>query len=184
MSAQLTGRDTAVLLAVLTVLVGYLWVFEVRPRRDVATAEPEAAPLLPVPPTAVARVELEEHGRRLTAVRGREGWTDSSGRPWRTSAVSDLVDTLGSLRPVMVVDPQPKEPGDYGLGAPVRRLVVSGTDGRSVLALELGEKNPAWTGIYARRAGQAEVMLIGGVLSWELEKVRGAAPGPDARPEP
>jgi hypothetical protein len=176
MSAQLTGRGTALLLGVLAMLVGYLWLFEIRPRRAPAPVEAETPPLLAVPAAAVARVELQEDGRRLTAVRGGEGWTDPSGRPWRASAVSDLVDTLGSLRPVMVVDPQPKEPADYGLGAAARRLEVSGSDGRSVLALELGERNPAWTGIYARRAGRPEVMLIGGVLSWELEKLRGAAP--------
>jgi len=184
MSAQLGGRDTALLLAVLAALVGYLWLFEIRPRQVAGPAEPEAPPLLAVPPTAVARVELEEHGRRLTAVRGGAGWTDPSGRPWRASAVSDLVDTLGALRPVMVVDPQPKEPADYGFGTAARRLEVSASDGRSVLALELGERNPAWTGIYARRAGRPEVMLIGGVLGWELEKLRGAAPVPEPGAEP
>jgi hypothetical protein len=184
MSAQLGGRDTTLLLAVLAVLVGYLWLFEIRPRRAEAPVEPETPPLLAVPSAAVARVELQEHGRRLTAVRGGAGWTDANGRPWRASVVSDLVDTLGSLRPVMVVDPQPKEPAEYGLGAAARRLEVSGSDGRSVLALELGERNPAWTGIYARRAGEPEVMLIGGVLSWELEKLRGAAPVLEPGAEP
>jgi hypothetical protein len=176
MTAQLTGRGTALLLAVLAALVGYLWLFELRPRPAPHPAEADAPPLLAVPPAAVARVELEEHGRRLTAVRGGDGWTDPSGRPWRSAAVSDLVDTLGSLRPVMVIDARPADPADYGLGTAASRLEVSAGDGPPVLALELGERNPAWTGIYARRAGRPEVVLIGGVLTWELEKVRGAAP--------
>jgi hypothetical protein len=180
MTAQPTPRGTALVLAVLAGLVGYLWLFELRPRRTAAPADAGPPPLLAVAPAEVARVELEEHGTRLTAVRDGEGWADPRGRRWRASAVSDLVDTLGSLRPVMVVDPEPAKPGDYGLGPAARRLELSGRDGRPVLALELGERNPAWTGIYARRAGRPEVMLIGGLLSWELEKLESAVP--EAKP--
>src|SRR6185436_7839631 len=127
---------------------------------------PEEPALLSVPPTAVAMIELDDRGTRLTAVRDRDRWRDPSGREWPGDAVSDLVATLGTLRPVMVVDPHPTEPADYGLGVPARKLEVHAADGRRVLALELGERNPAWTGVYARRAGEPEVMLIGSVLTW------------------
>jgi hypothetical protein len=45
-----------------------------------------------------------------------------------------------------------------------------------VLVLEIGERNPAGTGIYARRDGRSEVMLLGGILTWDLGKLRGADP--------
>jgi Domain of unknown function (DUF4340) len=182
MSAQvhdatpLTGRTTALLLAVLGALVAYIWLVELRPRQhdhDTSVAVPA---LLAVAPAEVARVDLDEAGSRLTAVRGAHGWTDASGRPWREDAVADLVGTLGGLRPVMIVDPAPREPEDYGFGPAARHLAIATADGRSVLALELGERNPAWTGVYARRDGRPEVMLLGAVLTWELEKLRAAAP--------
>src|SRR5207244_11527338 len=83
----------------------------------------------------------------------------------------------GPPRPLAPVDPGPATPGDYGLGPGGRRLELAAADGRPVLALELGGRNPAWTGLYARRAGEPAVLLVGGVLAWELEKVRQAAPG-------
>jgi hypothetical protein len=132
--------------------------------------------LLPVAPGAVARIELFEPGGSLAALRRGAEWTDPSGQPWRGDIVTDLVVTLGALRPLMVVDPHPREPGDYGLGANARRLEVAAADGAPLLTLEIGERNPAGTGLYARRAGQPEVMLVGAVLSWELDKLRGAAP--------
>jgi hypothetical protein len=150
----------------------------VRPRGHPPPAAPEAAPLLTVPPAAVARVELEDGGRRLTAVRGEGGWADANGRTWRAGAVSDLVDALGTLRPLMVVDPDPQAPADYGLGPDTPRLRVLGLDGRPVLSLELGEPNPAGTAVYARVAGRPEVVLIGGLLRWELAKLSAAAPEP------
>ncbi len=170
----MTARGTALLVALLATLAGYLWVVERRP----APAFPaEPAPLLAVPTAAVARVELVEGERRTTAVRGERGWTDAAGRPWSQDPVSDLLAALGALRPLATVDPDPATPGDYGLGPGGRRLELAAADGRPLLALELGERNPAWTGLYARRAGEPAVLLVGGVLAWELEKVRQAAPG-------
>lgn len=173
----MTGRGTLLLVGVLLGLLGYLWMAEVRPRRPAAPVS-GPPPLLIVPPAMVAQVEVETHGVHLTAVRHDGTWGDADGRPWRADAVSDLVATLETLRPVMVVDLDPKEPGDYGLGPEAEHVRIIGTDGQPLLALEVGDRNPSWTGLYARRAGQPEVILVGAVLRWELEKLRGAAPSP------
>jgi hypothetical protein len=174
----MTARSTALLLGVLAALVAYIWLAEVEPRRHVARADEsaEAAPLLTVPAGAIARVALEEHGARLTALRHEQAWVDEEGRSWRGDAVSGLVETLGSLRPVMVVENDPMDPGEYGLGPDALRLEVSAEGGRSVLALELGQQNPSATGVYARVAGRHEVMLVGALLRWEIDKLRDAAP--------
>jgi hypothetical protein len=174
----MTTRGTALLLGVLLLLVAYLWLAEVEPRRHQARApaSTESAPLLTVPPGAVARVALEERGARLTAVRHDRQWVDERGRSWRGDAVNGLVDTLRSLRPVMVVESDPAEPSEYGLGPDAPRLEVSADDGKPVLALEVGETNPAATGVYARVAGRREVVLIGALVRWELDKLRDAAP--------
>jgi Domain of unknown function (DUF4340) len=175
---MMTARGTALLVGVLLALVTYIWLAEVEPRRHVSGAEAaaEAAPLLTVPPGAIARVALEERGARLTALRHEGTWVDEQGRSWRGDAVSGLVETLGSLRPVMVVESEPMEPTEYGLGPDAPRLELSAEDGRPVLALELGQPNPAATGVYARMAGRREVVLIGALLRWELDKLRDAAP--------
>ncbi len=172
----MTARGTALLVALLATLAGYLWVVELGSRRAAPPTAAEAPPLLRVPPAAVARVELAEGERRVTAVRGERGWTDAAGHPWSEGAISDLLAALGALRPLTTVDPDPAVPGDYGLGQGARRLELAAADGRPLLALELGERNPAWTALYARRAGEPAVLLVGGVLGWELEKLRQAAP--------
>lgn len=174
----MTARGTALLVGVLVVLVTYIWLAEVQPRRHTArrAETTEAAPLLTVPAGAIARVALEEGGTRLTAVRHEHTWVDESGRNWRGDAVTGLVETLGSLRPVMVVESDPAEPADYGLGPDAPRLEVSAEGGPPVLALELGQHNPSETGVYARVVGRPEVVLIGSLLRWEVDKLRDAAP--------
>ena len=166
------------MVGILLTLVAYIWVAEIQPRRQPRVREDAgaSAPLLPEPPGAVARVALEERGARLTAVRHEHAWVDEHGRAWSSDAVSGLVTALGSLRPVMVVESDPVEPAEYGFGPDAARLEVSAEGGRRLLALELGEQNPSATGVYARIGGQREVVLVGALLRWELDKLREAAP--------
>lgn len=172
----MTGRGTALLVAVLLGLVGYLWLVEARhTRRPPASAEPP--PLLADGAGAAARIELYAGDARVTALRRDGGWVDGDGRPWSGTVVGDLVETLAALRPVMVIDADPEDDSAYGLGPAAQRLQVSAADGRPLLTLEVGERNPAWTALYARRAGERQVFLVGAVLRWELEKLRDAAPG-------
>ena len=173
----MTVRGTALLVGLLAALLAYLWLGELRPRHGRATAK--AVPTLLAAATAdVTRIDLEEHGRRLVAIRRDGKWVDAQGHAWRGDVVGDLIDTLGTLSPIMVVDADPAEPSDYGLGPDTPRLRVIAA-GKELLSLEIGERNPAWTGLYARLAGQREVILVGAVLHWELEKLRDAAPDDD-----
>jgi len=171
----MTARGTALLVVVLAGLVGYLWLMEIRrPARSVSSTE--MPPLLADGPGIAARVELVTDGARVTALRHDDVWVDDNGHAWAGGVVPDLIDTLTGLRPVMVVDNDPDDEAAYGLGPAAQRLQVLAADGRPLLALEVGERNPAWTGLYARRLGERQVLLVGAVLRWELEKLRDAAP--------
>src|SRR5256712_13527717 len=98
----MTARGTALLVALLATLAGYLWVVE---RRPAPAFPPEPAPLLAAPTAAVARVELAEGERRPTAARGERGWTDAAGRPGAQDPASGLLAALLALRPLATVDP-------------------------------------------------------------------------------
>jgi hypothetical protein len=176
-------RGTGALVLVLTVLIGYLWLFEVRPRGGVhpppVVDEASAPPLLDAPTAIVARVEIEGARGTLTATRRNGDWIDGRGHTCPPGTVSELIDALHELRPLMVVDPDPAEPADYGLHQPSARVRLLDADGHPLLGLEVGERNPASTGIYARLAGQHEVLLVGALLQWEIGKVRDAVGAPE-----
>ena len=166
----MTLRGTLGLLLVLAVLVAYLWLPECE--------RPAGPPLLSAPQEDVAQIEWEDGETRRVIMRAGDGWTDAAGRPWGSDAVTDLVEALATLRPLVVIDPEPKDPTKYGLGPGAPQLRLLDQAGRHLLALEIGSRNPAWTALYARLGGKPEVLLVGGLLRWELEKVRGAAPQP------
>ena len=173
----MSARGTGALLALLAALGGWLWLVELGPRRP-ARVDAAAAPLLATSPDRIEQIELETAGRRLTALRRDGKWTDPRGRPWPDDVVVDLLATLGTLRPVMVVEADPGAPADYGLDPAGRRLLVRAAGDPAGLALDIGDSNPAATGVYARFAGRREIVLVGAVLDWELAKLAKAAPEP------
>ena len=167
----MTARGTTFLLAALAVLLAWLWL-----ERPVPTRPSTVPSFLTVGPDAVARLDLTERGRRLTALRRDGDWVDETGQRWTDDAPVSLVATLGSIGPLMIVATDPADPSEYGLGADAGRLELHATDGATLLALDIGLRNPSTTGIYARRAGQRDVLLVGAILAWELDKLRAAAP--------
>ncbi len=173
----LSVRGTALMAVALGALVGFLWLGEGRRVHAPAPAPAVGTLLLAVAPATVSRVDLEEHDARLTAIRNDGRWLDPHGHAWPDDAVGELLDTLAGLPMIMVVDPDPENPADYGLGDDAPRLRLTAADGRDVVNLEIGERNPAWTGMYVRVGGSREIVLVGAVLHWELEKLRNGAPG-------
>lgn len=175
----MTGRSglarAATMLGIAVAFAGSVWLGG---RRAAPARAVGSDALLRDAAEAVRRVDVIEPGRHLTALRAPGGWIDADGRPWEGAAVGDLVDALGTLRPLMLIDTAPRAPAEYGLGGDAARLEIASADGRVLLALDVGDRNPAHTGMYVRRTGRPEIVLVGGLLGWELDKLRAAAPPP------
>lgn len=138
---------------------------------------PDGPPLLEAPLGAVAQLEWDRGPDRLTLVRTSSGWRDAAGHAWPADVVEVALDALGSLHPQVVVADEPLALAEYGLEPAGERLRVLDDTGHELLALDIGNRNPAWTGSYARRAGRREVLLVGALLRWELDKLRSAREG-------
>src|SRR5262249_25008175 len=142
------------------------------PERPLPT--PEGTPLLDVSADRVARLEWGRGPERLTLMHTSAGWYDAAGHPWPGDVVDVALDALVSLRPRSVVEGEHVNMDEYGLAGSTERLRVLDGTGRELLAMDIGNRNPAWTGNYARRDGRDEVLLVGSLLRWELDKLRSA----------
>ena len=171
----MTGwRTTLLLLAVFAALLTYV-LGTGRPGAPVPEAPSGALPPLLASARPPARLEISTARQLVTAAATPTGWrlTPDAGA---AAEVEALLDALRSLRPLLTVDPSPQDPADYGLGATADRLRLLDDGGGELLDLEIGARNPSWTGVYVRRQGSPEVLLVGGVLRWELSKVLGTGP--------
>jgi uncharacterized protein DUF4340 len=163
-----TVRGTLGLLGVFAALAAYLLL--VPP--PAARLAPLVEPLLAVPAEQVDAIEVTWPERRLRATRLGGTWRSADGAVLPPGTIEDLLAALASLRPTETLA-APDGTVDYGL-ATGTTLVVS-AEGVPVAQLRIGDRNPAWTGVYVRRTGSDDVVLVGALLHWELEKLRAAA---------
>jgi hypothetical protein len=166
----MTIRGTLGLLAGLGVLLFYVAVID---RPSVPTASP-APPLLTVSAAEVTEVAVIWSDTRVTAHRDGAMWRDPSGSAIPDGMIDDLLQALRTVRPSSTLSADGAEASAYGFGRPAISLRV-GIAGAPPLQLDIGERNPAWTGLYVRRSGTPEVLVVGALLHWELEKLRAAA---------
>jgi hypothetical protein len=157
----MTIRGTVALAITLAVLVGYLAFTRPAP----GPSDDLASRLMP-PLTGATSVEMTEGGRTGSVTR-RTG-------AWERPGIDDLLDAIGSLQVLGVIESAPSDPTAYGFGPDATRLRVANDTG-TIADVEVGAMNPAGTGVYVRRYGEPPVLLVGALLRWELEKVRRVA---------
>lgn len=177
----MSPRSTLVFAALAALAAGGVW-FDGRLRGD-----PHLLPRAPLPTpdtpalldaaATVARLEWERGGERLTLMRSANGWSDAAGHAWPADVVESALDTLASLRPHVVAPADEVDLAAFGLAATRERLRVLDDGGRMLLAIDIGNRNPAWTGWYVRRDGADDVLLVGALLRWELDKLHSADSG-------
>jgi hypothetical protein len=114
-------------------------------------------------PAAITELELETPEHVLRCRRAGETW--EVVEPPNVQAPSDLiaavVGALADLHSVPVVrsDATPQAEEQFGLHRPRARITLGGSGFR--LTIQLGQRNPAQTAVYARREGQPEILLLG-----------------------
>jgi hypothetical protein len=199
-----TLRGTLVLWSAAAALAAYLWLTqppvdgpEPEPAGDTGP------PLLDFRPADVTALVVAGAEDRLALRRDPSGWRDERDRPWPVPGLVDTVlETLAGIRTIASIEEAPTSLGDYGLDPPQRSITVTVRSGQprgrragegraagtavsrgdgaaegeatASRTLLIGDRNPAWTGVYARVPPADRVVLIGSVLPWELDKLVGA----------
>jgi hypothetical protein len=165
----MTVRGTLALVGLLGVLLLYVGIIDRPP-----LPPHEERPLLAAPLAQATRVDVTWPDAALRGVRRDGGWVDAQDRVLPAGLIDDLLVALGTVRPIERVPDVGATATDYGLGARATSVVV-GAAGNPLLQLEVGDRNPSWTGIYVRRLGSADVVRVGALLHWELAKLRTVA---------
>jgi hypothetical protein len=168
-------RGTAALAVTAVVLGIYLW-FEKppgtnAPRSAGILGEPQRQPttrlrpLLKFTPAEVTGIVLKHGGRTAETERRDGGWRS-------TEPPGAIDDFLHNLEQVAVLSEIPATAGDlkdFGL-QPAQSILQLQVRNRGPLVLQIGDRNPATTGVYVR-VGDGPVVLAGALVEWEFEKV-------------
>ena len=148
---------------VLAVLVSGRLAFIMRERAQVqAPVEPEVTPIVTLQAGTVDAVHTTTRSGSLELRRQAGRWRVE--RPAGVSISSDLVgafiDTLTTIRPIEILSETADGLVSYGLEPPTATVEL-GSEGRVLATIQLGQRNPTRTAVYARRADEARVYLLG-----------------------
>lgn len=176
-------RGTAGLAVIAVVLGIYLW-FEKPPGNSVPRSgdvlqAPQRQPTAPVrvllrfTPAAVIGIRLEHGGRTVEAQRGAGGWRSTEP----PGAIDDFLHNLTQLAVLSEIPATAGDLKDFGL-QPAQSVLQLRVRDRGPLLLQIGDRNPAATGVYVR-VGDGPVVLAGALVEWEFEKAFRALSGPE-----
>ncbi len=114
------------------------------------------------------RVLIDRHGVLVEArrVEGRWRFVEPAGAELPSDLIDALLDTLMTIPPIEIFAESSgaadgnRGSGEYGLMPPSTRLRIE-RDGEIVASIALGARNPTKTAVYAKKAGEESVYLLG-----------------------
>lgn len=177
-------RNTLILIAILAVLAGYIYFFEIK--KEEQPSEEDLARVvfdLNVDDVLSVTVQREEGLEAAKVVR-------EAGGSWMIEAplqdvadhtkVDNTVKRLAELEATRLLEEMPSDPSVYGLGAPAWTFVMGMQDGAEH-SLAVGDQNPTKSGYYVQRDGEPAVYLVGTSV---IRDISGWADTPPRVPTP
>jgi len=156
----------------------YLWL---EPRRPEITADtPPARPrFLTVARDAVVEVRVERAGRPLVLRRAGDRWqvAEPAGASVPPDLVRAFVEALVDADEIDRVAAVPTDVEPFGLDDDATRVTIA-SGGADPTVVLLGDTNPTGTALYARRGGDAGVVLIGRNVRYYEDLIYEALPRP------
>jgi hypothetical protein len=173
------GWRSTVVLTVLVIAAGaYLWFADapatppsrpgsVENKASGADAVRTLQKLLVFDPVQVVGVQLERAGRTQRIHRENGTWQGIQD----TAAVDDFLRSLAEMRVLMDIPATAPGLVDYGLVPPRGVLALHLSDQVRPLVLQIGDRNPATTGVYVRVGEAGPVVLSGALVEWEFDNL-------------
>jgi hypothetical protein len=151
--------------------------------REVAVEE-STQPTAPIVEAAAAAVDQirVQRGDDVRAFRIESGrWqAETPGHEVSSDLIAALIDTLTTVPPVEILEEGAEKAADYGL-APPRTVLRMASHGEPLATVELGDRNPTRTAVYARRPELRRSYLLGLNAQYYLDLIferDSAAPAP------
>jgi hypothetical protein len=168
-------RSTLVLLGLVLVVGAYLWLVDTPPppRRSDRQQGAESAQALPkllaFDPADVVDMQLQR-AHHTRSVQRRDGAWQGTDDP---AGITDFLHTLAELRVLMDISAtaSAKELADYGLDPPLAVIVLHVNGRTAPLIVQMGDHNPATTGVYVRIGADGTVVLAGALVEWEFDNL-------------
>ncbi len=119
----------------------------------------------------VEKVSITKGDEQIVLKRDANGWrlTEPVQAKADTTEIASVLQAILAAKQERIIDEQPKSLSDYGLERPAIQLTLRLKGDKPPLVLVLGDKNPSGFSVYAKRADQPAVFLVGNSLKTRLD---------------
>jgi hypothetical protein len=157
---------------VLAALIGGGLYFEQRVRSPVIARENTAPPVVEFLASRIDVLKLEGGGVDLRFERADGRWSlvEPDGIDIGSDLVEALLDTLTTIPPVEILEGQDESLVQFGLD-PAEFVLAMSSVGEPVASVEIGQRNPTRTAVYARVDGAGPVYLLGFNAQYYVELI-------------
>lgn len=160
------------LLGSIAAVLALIDIFTVLPLLKPPDAVPKGERLLHFDAAKINGIETTLGRRSVRLEKGASGWEAVS--PGARDSVPDerateLLDALRDTTVLASIAAEQGRRGEFGLDPPKGSITLHGD--REEIQIVLGDRNPTLTGLYVLVPPRADVLLVGAVLLWEMEKV-------------
>lgn len=163
----MSERRTAWLAVAFAALAVYFFAVEGARLRPAPPEWQQADKILACPPDGPDEITVESTRGQVTAKRNGDDWSAAAGG-LASGAFADLAKALCEL-PIIDRIPDVKSFGDFGLEPPSSRVAVVNGGQRQTVAV--GDATPADNLMYVRIDERPEVLKVGVLFRFEVEKV-------------
>lgn len=176
-------RNTLILIAILAILAGYVYFFEIK-REAPAQQEPAQVILDLNPDDIISLAVAWGDGDPVLRLARGEGEAWRVEMPAEDAAdhirVSNSVASLARLEAMRLLEERPADLSVYGLHAPAWKFLIGTREGGEE-TLWVGDQNPTRTGYFCQKQGDPAVYLV---ASSVIRDISGWASNPPYLPTP
>jgi hypothetical protein len=163
-------KRTRQLLLLGAVMAGLFGTYAYLKQRPVAPTSPAPQPstrpeisLSKLDQAKINKLVFKSAQGSLTLVKQKDVWRSEPAPPYQLNQdqITTAASTFAVLKATEIIDPAPRDLGQYGLATPAITVTVYSA-GAAPLTLQLGDQTPTGYDYYARRLGDPCVYVISG----------------------
>lgn len=162
----MTWRRITMYYVLSLVLGGYYVAFEWRPNPDKPIRNVRSAVqnrFLPLVQQDIHELVLRRQTATIQCRRNGDVWEtlEPPGTQVTSAIVTSLIENLTLEKEVQIVEQSASDLKPYGLEPPYSSLELKGADSNLLATVEIGDRNPTESAVYARKDNSQQVALLG-----------------------
>lgn len=165
-------KKTIVFGLILSALGLFYYIYEIKGGKARQEAKEKVEKIFSVEPSKIDKIVISSKDEVIELEKKDEAWLIVSPLQARgdKEAISSMTMALGNEKRLRVIAEKPSSLEDFGLKQPAIKVSFRARNGAAEKTLYLGDRSPAGGGVYSKKEGSDEVILLSNTFYGKFDK--------------